>query len=78
MGIHDTSYKVEEGKFGGEECYRLEIDHGVRITFDTVRSYGRTLTLHRDGRQKASIREERLSPEVKLELKKIMKEEDNE
>lgn len=75
MNHHSTSYKLEEGEFGGEECYRLEIDHGVLITFDEVRGWSGTFTLHRNGDQKANVDKVILPTQVKKELQKIKEEE---
>lgn len=69
--MHKTSYKIEEGEFGGEECYRLTVDHGVHITFDKVSFYGGIVNLSREGNSKASIKEVRLPSSVKLELREI-------
>lgn len=71
MSIHKTSYKIEEGEFGGSECYRMEIDHNVLITFDEVRGYSGVFLLHRDGEQKAHIKETRVPTKVKSQLKEI-------
>lgn len=71
MSIHQTSYKIEEGEFGGGECYRLEIDHATYITFDEVGGYSGVFLLRRDGEQKAHLKEHRIPRETKVRLREI-------
>lgn len=71
MSVHKTSYKIQEGEFGGEECHRLEVDHGVLITFDEVTIAGGQMMLKRDGDQKASLNEHRIPGSIKQKLRRV-------
>lgn len=56
MSVHRTAYTIAEGEFGGDECYRLEIDDNTLITFDEVMFAGAMIMLKRNGDGKATIK----------------------